>query len=140
MNFKILTQPVRVFLNQRLSLLPQVLPPQILGALNIFLSVRLLHMLFLMSETLFVADAYYYYYLYFMSHPFSPAGFSVTVPDCSSEVKLLNRVRLFASPWTVARQAPLSMGFLRQGYWSGLPLPSPEDLPDPGIETGSPAL
>ena len=140
MNFKILTQPVRVFLNQRLSLLPQVLPPQILGALNIFLSVRLLHMLLLLSETLFVADAYYYYYFYFMSHPFSPAGFSVAVLDCSSEVKLLSRVRLFASPWTVARQTPLSMGFLRQEYWSGLPLPSPEDLPNPGIETRSPAL
>ena len=43
-------------------------------------------------------------------------------------------------PWTVACQAPLSMGFPRQGYWSGLPFPSPEDLPDPGIEPGSPAL
>ena len=45
-----------------------------------------------------------------------------------------------ASPWTVAHQAPLSMGFSRQEYWSGLPFPSPEDLPDPGIEPGSPAL
>ena len=43
-------------------------------------------------------------------------------------------------PWTVARQAPLSMGFFRQEYWSGLPFPSPGDLPDPGIEPGSPAL
>ena len=41
--------------------------------------------------------------------------------------------------WTVARQAPLSMGFSRQEYWSGLPLPSPGDLADPGIEPGSPA-
>ena len=43
-------------------------------------------------------------------------------------------------PWTAARQAPLSMGFPRQEYWSGLPLPSPGHLPDPGIEPGSPAL
>ena len=42
------------------------------------------------------------------------------------------------TPWTVGRQAPL--GFSRQEYWSGLPFPSPEDLPDPGIEPGSPAL
>ena len=41
-----------------------------------------------------------------------------------------------ATPWTVACQNPLSMGFSRQEYWSGLPLPSPGDLPDPGIETG----
>ena len=45
-----------------------------------------------------------------------------------------------ATPWTAARQAPLSMGFSRQEYWSGLPFPSPGDLPDPGIEPGSPAL
>ena len=43
-------------------------------------------------------------------------------------------------PWTVARQAPLSMGFSRQEYWSGLPFPSPGDLPNPGIESGFPAL
>jgi len=42
--------------------------------------------------------------------------------------------------WTVAYQAPLSMGFSRQEYWSGLPFPSPGDLPDPGIEPGSPSL
>ena len=45
-----------------------------------------------------------------------------------------------ATPWMVARQAPLSMGFSRQEYWSGLPFPSPEDLPNPGIKPGSPAL
>ena len=44
------------------------------------------------------------------------------------------------NPWTVALQTPLSMGFSRQKYWSGLPLPSPWNLPDPGIEHGSPAL
>ena len=50
----------------------------------------------------------------------------------------LNCVRLFATPRTLAHQAPLSMGFSRQEYWSGLPFPSPEDLPDPGIKPRSP--
>ena len=48
--------------------------------------------------------------------------------------KSLSRVWLFAPPWTVAHEAPLTMGFPRQIYWSGLPFPSPGDLPDPGIE------
>ena len=51
-----------------------------------------------------------------------------------------SRVRLFATPWTVACQAPLFVEFSKQEYWSGLPLHSPGDLPDPGIELGSPAL
>ena len=55
-------------------------------------------------------------------------------------MKLLSRVQLFVTPWTVAYQAPPSMGFSRQEYWSGLPFPSPGDLPDPGIEPGSPTL
>ena len=46
----------------------------------------------------------------------------------------------FAAPWTVACQTPLSMEFSRQEYWSGLQFPSPGDLPDPGIEPGSPEL
>ena len=52
----------------------------------------------------------------------------------------LSHVRLFATPWTVAHQASLSMGFSRQEYWSGLPFPSPGDLPKLGIEPGSPVL
>ena len=55
-------------------------------------------------------------------------------------MKSLSRVQLFATPWTVAYQASPSMGFSRQECWSGLPFPSPGDLPDPGIEPGSPAL
>ena len=55
-------------------------------------------------------------------------------------VKLLSRVRLFVTPWTVVYQAPPSMGFSRQEYCSGLPFPSPGDLSYPGIEPGSPAL
>ena len=62
-------------------------------------------------------------------------------PLCISEwVKSLSRVWLFANPWTVAYQVPPSMGFSRQEYWSGLPFPSPGDLPDPGIEPGSPTF
>ena len=56
------------------------------------------------------------------------------------KVKLLSHVPLFATPWTVAHQAPLSMGFSRQEYWSGLPFPSPGDLPNTGIEPGSPEM
>ena len=55
-------------------------------------------------------------------------------------MKSFSRVQLFATPWTVAYQAPLSMGFSRQEYWSGLPFPSPGDLPDLGTEPGSPTL
>ena len=56
------------------------------------------------------------------------------------KVKLLSCVRLFATPWTVAYQVPPSMGFSRQECWSWVPLPSPGDLPDPGIEPGSSAF
>ena len=56
------------------------------------------------------------------------------------KVKSLSHVRLFATPWTVAHQAPPSMEFSRQEYCSGLPFPSPGYLPDPGIEPRSPAL
>ena len=52
----------------------------------------------------------------------------------------LSHVWLFGTPWTVARQPPLSMGFSRQEYWSGLPFPTPGDRPNPGIEPRSPAL
>ena len=59
---------------------------------------------------------------------------------CWSEVKSLSRVRLLVTPWTGAYQAPPSMGFSRQGYWSGLSFPSPGDLPNPGIELQSPTF
>ena len=55
-------------------------------------------------------------------------------------MKSLSRVRLFVAPWTAAHQAPQSMEFSRQEHWSGLPFPSPGDLPDPEIEPRSPAL
>ena len=59
---------------------------------------------------------------------------------CVCVCESLSRVQLFVIPWTVGCQAPLSMGFPRQEYWSGLPFPSPGDLPDPGIEPTYPAL
>ena len=65
---------------------------------------------------------------------------SVYLRKLKVKVKLLSRVRLFVTPWTVAQKAPLYMGFFRQEYWSGLPFPSPGDLLDPGIEPRSPAL
>ena len=55
-------------------------------------------------------------------------------------MKSLSCVQLFVTLWTVAYQAPLSMGLSRQGYWTGLPFPSPGDLPDPGIEPRLPTL
>ena len=74
-----------------------------------------------------------------------PAGRWVRAPPAAadqlrkSESASLSAV-FFVTPWTAARQAPLSMGVSRQEYWSGLPCPPPGDLPDPGIEPGSPAL
>ena len=65
-------------------------------------------------------------------------GFNFSTSFCCFQS--LSRVQLFATPWTVSRQAPLSMGFSRQEYWSGLPFPSPGDVPDPGIEPTCPAL
>ena len=56
------------------------------------------------------------------------------------KVKSFSHVQLFVSPWTVACQAPPSMGFSRQEYWSGVLFPFPGDLPDPGIEPRSPTL
>ena len=61
----------------------------------------------------------------------------IMLGESKEKAKSLSRVRLFAIPWTVAYHAPLCMGFSRQEYWNGLPFPSPEVLPDPGIEPGS---
>ena len=70
--------------------------------------------------------------------------FSYCIPQTSTIsgtcCAVLSHVQLFVSPWTVAHQAPLSMGILRQEYWSGLPCPPSGDLPNPGIEPRSPAL
>ena len=66
--------------------------------------------------------------------------FSLITGDSSTGNILVDRSYSFVTPWTVARQAPLSLGFPRQEYWSGLPFPSPGDLPDPRMESTSPAL
>ena len=70
----------------------------------------------------------------FRSLPFMTYNYNIV------KVKLLSRVRLFETPWTVAYQAPPSMGLSRQEYWSGLLFLSPGDLPDPGIKPRSPAF
>ena len=61
-------------------------------------------------------------------------NYNLEYTDLHVHTCVLSQVQLFAAPWTVARQAPLSMGFLRQKYWRGLPFPSSGDLPNPGIE------
>ena len=65
---------------------------------------------------------------------FQPQGTFGILGPCACGLRLFSRVQLFATPWTVARQAPLSMGFSRQEYQSELPCPPPGDLPNPGIE------
>ena len=64
----------------------------------------------------------------------------LTITLLAYESEVSRHIRFFVTPCTVAHQAPPSMGFSRQEYWSGLPFPSPGDLPDPGIEPRSPAL
>ena len=76
----------------------------------------------------------------FFTHDVSPSATLLCYGLTVSQHQLLSRVRLFVTPWTAARQAPLSMEFSRQEYWSGLPFPSPGDLPHKGIEPTSPAL
>ena len=89
-----------------------------------------------------------------LSHPYMTTGKTIALTRrafvgkvisllfnmLSPWMKLLSPVWLFVTPWTIAHQAPPSMGFSRQEYWSGLPFPSPGDLPDPGIEPGSPDI
>ena len=64
----------------------------------------------------------------------SPSSYKVSAQG------VISGVRLFATPWTAGRQAPLSTELSRQNYWSGLPFPTPGDLPDPGTEPAPPAL
>ena len=67
-------------------------------------------------------------------------GTKIVKMSVTQKVKSLSHVQLFVTPWTIASQAPQSMAFSRQECWSELPFPSPGDLPNPGIEPGSPAL
>ena len=77
---------------------------------------------------------------YLLNHPFYTDLRVHHYHILSEWVESLSCVHLFATPWTVTYQAPLCMRFSRQGYWSGLPFPSPGDLPNTGIEPWSPAL
>ena len=76
------------------------------------------------------------------SLPLAPPGKPYEKGESERKIKVnsLSCVRLFVTSWTVAYQAPPSMGFSRQEYRSGVPLPSPGDLPDPGMEPGSPTF
>ena len=75
-----------------------------------------------------------------MATHYHQTGYMGTIKIIFQKVKSLSRVWLFATPWTVAYQAPPSMGFSRQEYWSGLPFPSPGDLHNSGIERRSPTF
>ena len=77
-------------------------------------------------------NIYYSYYLYHIYYSYHIQHIV--------KVKFLSRVQLFVTPWSVAYQAPPSMGFSRQEYWSGLSFPSPGDVPNPGSEPRSPSL
>ena len=101
----------------------------------LLLSHRLLWMHLFFNLFFFCySDSLIFIILSSRSHSF----FCITCPAC-----VLSHIWLFTRLWTIARQAPLSMGFFRQEYWSGLPFPSPQDLSNPGIEpipSVSPAL
>ena len=111
---------------------------------ELFLGLRLL----LADKVFLLIKSIYHFWLHLVSwkvnesHPMYTLE-TITHSNLSShchKVKLISRVQLFAIPWTVAYEAPPSMAFSRQGYWSGLPFPSPGDLPNTGIEPSSPAL
>ena len=76
----------------------------------------------------------YLKYMCLLSWPFcSLYDFGISRKQYKWECPLLSHIRFFVTPWTIAHQAPLSMGFSRQEYWSGLPFPSPGNLPNPGL-------
>ena len=111
-----------------------------LSHLSFTLSPRVLHCL---KITQF-ADSSHFCQCLTVSQKHQMMQSSESEPLCALEqkqnCKQLCCVPLFMTPWTVAHQAPLSMEFSRQEYWSGQPSPSPGELPDPGIKPGSPAL
>ena len=80
------------------------------------------------------------YRSYFFNHVLCTLSLLQSILHKLCCAQSLSRVRLSATPWTIARQAPLSMGFPRQEYWSVWPIPSSGELPDPGIKQRSPAL
>ena len=92
--------------------------------------------------TLFKSFLRPFLFLFFLWEPYNSnvGAFNIFQRSLKVKVKFLSHVRLFVTQWTIACQAPLSMGFSRQEYWNGLPFLSPGDLPNPGIEPRSPAL
>ena len=77
-------------------------------------------------------------HLFYRTEPYLPSDLLFR-SYAHMHAQSLRHIRLFATPLTVAHQAPLSMEFSRQEYWNGLPFPTPGDLPDPGIELEPPA-
>ena len=108
-----------------------------LCCLMAFVQFRFPHTLYLVSTNL---TSFSMSFLVCFWGIFDPLNFVNSCCTTWSEVKLFSCVWLFATPWTVAYQAPPSLGFSRQEYWSGLPFPFPGDLPNPVIEPGSPVL
>jgi len=89
----------------------------------------------LLGAALFILVVYKsVFYNYTFIHNHISTSLYVSSHVC---VLMVSRVRVFANPWTIVCHVSLSMGFPRQEYWSGLPLPTPGDLPDPGIEPTS---
>ena len=95
------------------------------------------HLFFFFSAFLSLSHIKHFFFFFFFKQWLHNKQHSL---NSVLKVKLLSRVRLFAIPWTVIYQTSLSMGFSRQEYWSGLPFPSPGNLPDPGIKLRSPAF
>ena len=89
---------------------------------------------------------YIYIYIYIYTHTHIHTHIHMCTQICNVYACMKRKsvshccAQLFVTPWTVAYQAPPSKEFSREEYWSGLPFPSPGDLPDPGIESGFPAL
>ena len=121
--------PHRTFLDN--SSIYRLLFSHILSHKKSFIAPQLINFYHFFSSTKLRTKAIHF-------PPLIPSSSLSNLPK--AKVKSLSHVRLFATPWTVAYQAPPSMGFSRQEYWSGLPFPSPGDLPDPGIKPRSPAL
>ena len=95
------------------------------------------HQMFALS--LYALSFEFFFYCFYVGKVYVNK-WNVCVCVCVCVCEPLRHVQLFATPWTVAHQAPLSMGFPSQEYWSGLPLPPPGDLPHPGVKPRSPTL
>ena len=89
------------------------------------------------NEYFLISNEAFHLIKYFMRNIIEVTDLYVPLVPSHFPVHVLSCIQLFATPWTVARQAPLSTEFPRQEYWSGLSFPSPGDLPDPGVEPTS---